>query len=51
MDSLYSQPLVEMGVCLTELAIKGTATAVTKKSKPLKKKRIPKKFATLTMKS
>lgn len=39
MDSLYSQPLVEMGVCLTELAIKGTATAVTKKIKAVKEEK------------
>lgn len=31
MDSIYAQPLVEMGISLTELAIKGTATAVTNK--------------------
>ena len=36
MDSLYAQPLVEMGVSLTELAIKGTATAVTNKIKAVK---------------
>ena len=33
MDFTYTQPLVEMGVSLTELAIKGTATAVTNKIK------------------
>ena len=31
-----TQPLVEMGVSLTELAIKGTATAVTNKIKAIK---------------
>ena len=36
MDSTYTQPLVEMGVSLTELAIKGTATAVTNKIKAIK---------------
>ena len=36
MDSMYAQPLVEMGVSLTELAIKGTATAVTNKIKAIK---------------
>lgn len=36
MDSIYAQPLVEMGVSLTELAIKGTATAVTNKIKAVK---------------
>lgn len=34
MDSIYAQPLVEMGVSLTELAIKGTA--VTNKIKAVK---------------
>ena len=36
MDSMYAQPLVEIGVSLTELAIKGTATAVTNKIKAIK---------------
>jgi len=36
MDPTYTQPLVEMGVSLTELAIKGTATAVTNKIKAVK---------------
>ena len=36
MDSMYVQPLVEMGVSLTELAVKGTATAVTNKIKSVK---------------
>ena len=36
MDFTYTQPLVEMGVSLTELAIKGTATAVTNKIKAVK---------------
>lgn len=36
MDSTYTQPLVEMGISLTELAIKGTATAVTNKIKAVK---------------
>lgn len=36
MDSIYTQPLVEMGVSLTELAIKGTTTAVTNKIKAIK---------------
>lgn len=36
MDSICAQPLVEMGVSLTELAIKGTATAVTNKIKAVK---------------
>lgn len=30
------QPLVEMGVSLTELAVKGTASAVTKKIRAVK---------------
>ncbi len=36
MESAYVQPLVEMGVSLTELAVKGTATAVTNKIKSVK---------------
>ena len=36
MDTKYSQPLVEMSVSLAELAIKGTATAVTNKIKTIK---------------
>ena len=39
MDSIYAQPLVEMGVSLTELAIKGTATAVTNKIKAVKEEK------------
>lgn len=36
MDPTYVQPMVEMGVSLTELAVKGTATAVTNKIKSVK---------------
>lgn len=36
MDAIYSQPLIEMGVSLTQLAIRGTATAVTNKIKTIK---------------
>lgn len=36
MESIYTQSLVEVGVSLTELAIKGTATAVTNKIKSIK---------------
>lgn len=39
MDSTYTQPLVEMGVSLTELAIKGTATDVTNKIKTIKEEK------------
>ena len=39
MDPTYTQPLVEMGVSLTELAIKGTATAVTNKIKAIKEEK------------
>lgn len=39
MDSTYTQPLVEMGVSITELAIKGTATAVTNKIKAVKEEK------------
>lgn len=36
MDYNYAQPLVDMGISLTELAIKGTATAVTNKIRAVK---------------
>ncbi len=36
MDAVYMQSLVEMGVSLTELAVKGTATAVNNKIKAVK---------------
>lgn len=36
MDSTYAQPLVEMGISLTELAIKGTATAITNRIRAVK---------------
>lgn len=39
MDSIYTQPLVEMGVSLAELAVKGTATAVTNKIKAIKEEK------------
>ncbi len=36
MNNAYSQPLIEMGISLAELAVKGTATAVTNKIKAIK---------------
>ena len=36
MDAMYTKPLVDMGVSLTELAVKGTVSAVTKKIKAAK---------------
>ena len=36
MDELYTNAMVEMGVSLTELAIKGTASAVNKKIRAVK---------------
>lgn len=39
MDFTYTQPLVEMGVSLAELAVKGTATAVTNKIKAIKEEK------------
>ncbi len=39
MDLNYTQPLVEMGVSLTELAVKGTATAVANKIKTVKEEK------------
>ena len=36
MNAIYTQPLVEMGVSLTELAVKGTVSAVSKKIRAAK---------------
>ena len=36
MDEVYTNAMVEMGVSLTELAIKGTASAVNKKIRAIK---------------
>ena len=36
MDEIYTQPLVDMGVALAELAVKGTASAVSKKIRAIK---------------
>ena len=36
MDSMNMQPLVDMGVSLAELAVKGTASAVSKKVRAAK---------------
>ena len=36
MDAMYTQPLVDMGVSLTELAVKGTVSAVSKKIRAAK---------------
>jgi len=36
MDNVYTTAMVEMGVTLTELAVKGTASAVNKKIKAIK---------------
>lgn len=36
MDTMYTQPLVDMGVSLTELAVKGTVSAVSKKIRAAK---------------
>lgn len=36
MDVTYAQPIIEMGVSLTELAVKGTATAVANKVRAVK---------------
>jgi len=35
-DEVYTNAMVEMGVSLTELAIKGTASAVNKKIRAIK---------------
>ena len=36
MDEMYTKPLVEMGIALTELAVKGTASSVNKKIRAAK---------------
>ena len=36
MDEIYTQPLVDMGVALAELAVKGTASTVSKKIRAIK---------------
>lgn len=36
MDTIYTQPLVDMGVSLAELAVKGTVSAVSKKIRAAK---------------
>ena len=36
MDAMYTQPLVDMGVSLTELAVKGTVSTVSKKIRAAK---------------
>lgn len=36
MDAMYTQPLVDMGISLTELAVKGTVSAVSKKIRAAK---------------
>ena len=36
MDPMYAQTLVDMGVSLTELAVKGTVSAVSKKVRAAK---------------
>ena len=50
MDFTYTQPLVDMGISLTELAIKGTATAVTNKIRSVKDEKMRKGFVVLMMK-
>lgn len=36
MDGIYTQPLVEMGAALAELAVKGTASTIIKKIRAIK---------------
>jgi len=36
MEEIYTQPLVDMGVALAELAVKGTASTVSKKIRAIK---------------
>lgn len=39
MDTAYTQPIVEMGISLAELAVKGTASAVNKKIRAIKEEK------------
>jgi len=52
MDNTYVSALAEVGVSLTTLAVKGTATAINTKIKAilLKMKKIPKRFEIPMMK-
>lgn len=38
MESAYTQPIIEMGISLAELAVKGTASAVNKKNTSRKRR-------------
>lgn len=50
MDTIYTTELVALGASLAELAVKGTATAVSTKSKLSEMKRILIKFVILMTK-
>lgn len=39
MDTVYTQPIIEMGISLAELAVKGTASAVNKKIRAAKEEK------------
>jgi len=39
METIYTQPIIEMGISLTELAVKGTTTAVVNKVKAIKEEK------------
>ena len=45
MDDYITKPLVEMGVVLTELAVKGTVSAVNKKIRAIKNEKNIEKLA------
>ncbi len=47
MDNVYIQPFFEMGISLTELAVKGTASAVNKKIRSAKEIKDAEKLRTI----
>lgn len=50
MDDVYTSALAEMGISLTTLAVKGTATAINTKVKSIKDEKTQRKFETPMMK-
>lgn len=50
MDSIYVEPLVELGTSLTTLAVKGTATAINSRIKAIRDEKTLKKFVQPMMK-
>lgn len=50
MDLMSVQPIMEMEISLTELAVKGTATAVANKIKSIKDEKMQKNYVVRMMK-